>query len=31
MMTELSQIISQIEPLNPAWLDQARGAQDQER
>jgi nicotinate-nucleotide--dimethylbenzimidazole phosphoribosyltransferase len=24
MMTELSQIISQIEPLNPAWLDQAR-------
>jgi nicotinate-nucleotide--dimethylbenzimidazole phosphoribosyltransferase len=24
MMTELSQIISQIQPLNPAWLDQAR-------
>ena len=24
MMTELSQIISQIEPLNPTWLDQAR-------
>ena len=24
MMTELSQIISQIEPVNPAWLDQAR-------
>jgi nicotinate-nucleotide--dimethylbenzimidazole phosphoribosyltransferase len=24
MMTELSQIISQIQPLNPAWLNQAR-------
>jgi nicotinate-nucleotide--dimethylbenzimidazole phosphoribosyltransferase len=24
MMTELSQIIAQIEPLNPTWLDQAR-------
>src|SRR4030042_615979 len=24
MMTELSQIISQIEPVNPNWLDQAR-------
>jgi len=24
MLTQLSQIISQIEPLNPAWLDQAR-------
>ena len=24
MMTELSQIISQIEPVDPTWLDQAQ-------
>src|SRR4030042_6173186 len=28
MMTELSQIISQIDPLTPAWRDQARGRLD---